>query len=437
MPRKVCKKGFLSLKSNMAVDESALALLLQWLQHTIGLNAQSVSPSALEYHIRQRMQACQLPTLSAYHGYLQHHAQEAEHLIQAVVIPETWFFRDEGAFAALTQHLQTQFNPLPHPLRIASIPCSTGEEPYSIAIHLLELGLQPDQFRVEAFDISPAALTKAQQAIYREHSFRTARTTTTSFQARYFQALEEGHYQLNTEIQALVEFNVANILTQAYKLQPIPYHFIFCRNLLIYFDGEAQQKTLNSLGQALHPQGLLFVGYAEATLAHQHGFDMSPYHKAFAFTKPTPTRLTAPSTPNPAQSQIIANSQSRTQHRRRAAPLQPLAAPPKPNTPPLPTLAEIKQLADQGQLTAALPLCQRYLQQQEYVAEAHFLCGTICLGLHLNEQAQQAFRKVTYLEPNHYEALCYLALLAQQQGDEATATLMQQRAKRAQQRLKS
>lgn len=423
----------------MANDDAALALLLQWLQYTIGLNAQSVSPSALEYYLRQRMQACQLPTLDAYYHHLQQNPQEGEHLIQAVVIPETWFFRDEGAFAALTQHLKAQFTPLPHPLRIASIPCSTGEEPYSIAIHLLELGLQPDQFQITAFDISSAALNKAQQAIYREHSFRTARTTATPFQSLYFQTLEGGDYQLNAEIRALVEFNTANILTQAYKLYPIPYHFIFCRNLLIYFDVEAQQKTLNTLNQALHPQGLLFLGYAETALAHQQGFEMSPYHKAFAFTKPAPmallTNQPVQTTPNPPQ--IIANNQSRIHHRRRVAPLQPLAHPTPASPSPPPTLADIKQLADQGQLTTALSLCHRYLQQQEYVAEAHFLCGTICLGLHLNEQAQQAFRKVTYLQPNHYEALCYLALLAREQGDEATATLMQQRAQRVQQRLKS
>lgn len=448
MPRKDCKKGSLNLKSNVANSDSSnthtyyFDLLQRWLQETIGLNADSISTSALEYSFQQRMKSHQLETLSSYYTQLLTDPAEPEKLIQSIVIPETWFFRDPGAFTALSEHLRSHWLPLQQPLRIASIPCSTGEEPYSITIQLLETGLTAEQFKIHAFDISPLAIAQAQRGLYRHNSFRMDKP---DFQHRYFNEVSPGVYQLHENIRQLVTFQRANIITESHLLQPPGYHYIFCRNLLIYFDAEAQRHTLALFQQLLHPQGLLFLGYAETSLAYRHGFYHAPYPKAFAFTPINPhqsqsSQLSSQSPPAPKKNQR--RPRASVPHPAPVQPSRPVrsiqtqtsTSPSDVHRPA--TLTDIQAWANQGRLTEALAACQAYLLKTgEPSIEAHFLCGTLYLALHQPEEAQIAFRKVIYLDPNHYEALCCLAALAKKQGDAQMATLLQERANRVQQRL--
>ena len=101
-------------------------------------------------------------------------AVELQELIDTVAVPETWFFRDRGAFIALARiALDAMVRRGPTDvLRILSVPCSTGEEPYSIAMSLLDAGLSPQRFQVEAIDISHRAIERARAGVYRRNSFR-------------------------------------------------------------------------------------------------------------------------------------------------------------------------------------------------------------------------------------------------------------------------
>src|ERR1700744_1357505 len=122
-------------------------LLLQ----NMGLDSASVGISTIERAVRERMQASKFPTMDAYWECLHSSTTELQELIEAVVIPETWFFRDEETFVALVRVVSEWMENGPdRSLRILSVPCSTGEEPYSIVMALRDGGVSCRQMTVDA-----------------------------------------------------------------------------------------------------------------------------------------------------------------------------------------------------------------------------------------------------------------------------------------------
>ncbi|MFH7321623.1 CheR family methyltransferase, partial [Desulfurivibrio sp. D14AmB] len=143
------------------------------LQQAIGLKITSLSQSSIERVMKRRLAALGLESLDDYLGRLKSSPQELKTLIEEVVIPETWFFRDGESYTFLAGFLRQQLKPTGNrPLRILSIPCSTGEEPYSIAITALQAGWPPYLLRVDAVDISVRAIELARRGEYRPNSFR-------------------------------------------------------------------------------------------------------------------------------------------------------------------------------------------------------------------------------------------------------------------------
>ncbi|NEM46493.1 MAG: chemotaxis protein CheR, partial [Xanthomonas perforans] len=129
-------------------------------------------------------------------------ASEQQALVEAVVVPETWFFRYPESFAALVNLARERSTHLAgaRPLRILSLPCSTGEEPYSIAMALLDGGLPGDGFRIDAMDISEVNLQRAERALYGRNSFRG---DDLSFRDRHFAVTPEG-FELRSQVRRKV-----------------------------------------------------------------------------------------------------------------------------------------------------------------------------------------------------------------------------------------
>jgi chemotaxis protein methyltransferase WspC len=199
------------------------------------------------------------------------------------VVPETWFFRNQEAFDTLAR-LAADKRGVGCPgnaLRALSIPCCTGEEPYSIVMALTDAGFRPEEFLVDAVDISERAIARARLAVYGNNSFRGHNL---SFRERYFRPVSEGYAQRDS-VSARVNFRRGNLLSADPSLERGPYDFIFCRNVLIYFDRPTQSQVIGKLGQLLTPAGYLFVGPAEAFLAASSGFTPANEAMSFAFRK--------------------------------------------------------------------------------------------------------------------------------------------------------
>lgn len=402
------------------------------LHQAMGFDAAALSESAVSRAVRKRMAQCGQREPSAYLLYLQTSAQELTQLVEELVVPETWFFRDGKPFEMLKRYVMEEWLPgnPERPLRLLSIPCSSGEEPYSAVMALLDAGLAPERISVEGVDISHVALGKARRAVYGRNSFRG---TLPGLQERYFTASPVG-WSLHEQVRNRVHFSQGNLLGSDFALVRGGYDIIFCRNLLIYFDDKNREQALSVLEQMLLPQGILFVGHAESAPVLDKLFTPIVWPQAFAFRKKS-------ALPIEGKSPLLARSDKR----HRIVPRTPVPAPPvarmRPLAQALPAigqkaapfnpLAQAQLLADQGKLLEAAVMCETSLREQGASAKAYYLLGLVHdAGLEA-ENAKNYFSKAVYLDPDHYEALVQLALLAERQGDAHNAALLRQRAQRA------
>ena len=236
----------------------------RFLQERIGLDVASVGAPMVERALRQRCAAVDACDLDDYWLRLQQSSDEQQALIEAVIVPETWFFRYPESFTALASLASKRLAELAgaRPLRILSLPCSTGEEPYSIAMTLLDAGIGAHAFRVDGMDISPLSISRAEQGLYGRNSFRGSDL---EFRQRHFDEAGNGH-ALHERVRQQVKLQVGNVLDPALSARQGSYDFVFCRNLLIYFDVPTQKRVFEVLKSLIHEQGVLFIGPAEGSL---------------------------------------------------------------------------------------------------------------------------------------------------------------------------
>ncbi|WP_186039497.1 CheR family methyltransferase [Burkholderia gladioli] len=235
--------------------------------------------------VMQRARQLNDEDLDAHWRLLLASADEQRALIEQCVVPETWFFREREAFVALAARALERLRAEPSlPLRVLSAPCSTGEEPYSAAMALVDAGIDPARLQIDALDISARAIAQAQRAEYGRNSFRGHAL---EFRARYFTPTAHG-WRLDARIRDCVRFRRANLLELGGPGQAADegrYDFIFCRNVLIYFDRQAQERALRALDARLAEDGLLFVGPAETGVVMRQAMSSAKIPLAFAFRR--------------------------------------------------------------------------------------------------------------------------------------------------------
>src|ERR1700686_360801 len=214
------------------------------LKETMGLDPASVGSSTIERAVRLRMAGAGIGRLEDYWQQVRSSKDELQELVEAVVVPETWFFRDREAFAVLVRLATEEWLPThgTAALRALSVPCSTGEEPYSMVMALLEGGFSREWIQVDAVDISSRALARAKLGEYGPNSFRGEDL---DFRTRYFRQTARG-YSVAKWLSDMVTFRQGNLLSAELNFGQEPYDVIFCRNLLIYFDGPTQERIMRT-----------------------------------------------------------------------------------------------------------------------------------------------------------------------------------------------
>ncbi len=420
----------------------SLPAIEQLLKHKMGLHSSTVGSSTVAQAVEQRMRDCNIETVAEYRTVVSQSATELDALIDTVVIPETWFYRDRSPFIAFSDWVKQEWvaqNPA-QPLRILSIPCSTGEEPYTLAMCLADCNIAPSAAKIDAIDISSTNIERARRAQYGSNSFRGSEL---SFRNRYFDPVES-RFQLSDDIRSRVHFEQANILDHAFSANRAPYHVIFCRNLLIYFDRPTQHLAIDRLQRLMTEDAILFLGHSETSLLLERPFVALGFPRSFGFrrihqaehqeTAAAPRSLPKAATvrklnkpaPVPAPPLPFADS-----HRKNEQQKQEQNAADEQDTD---LLQQAFLLADQGHLDEAANFCETLLKQQTQQAGAHYLLGLIREAAGNPAEAERMFRKAIYLNPNHYEALAHLSVICGRQGNTGDAQRFHERATRAQHR---
>ena len=404
------------------------------LWQTIGLDPSSIGSAAIARALRARMESIAVASPDEYWRLLQRSPDEMQELIESVVVSETWFFRDKEPFSTLSHNVKHEWLPA-HPntaLRILSVPCATGEEPYSIAMGLMDSGLSADRFRIDAMDISLRVLDHARRGVYGRNAFRG---DDLNFRDRYFRRVENGHL-ISEIVRERVDFRQGNLLTYNFGSSEGFYDFIFCRNVLIYFDDDAQQRAVAALKRLLAAGGLIFVGHAEMPLLTSRGFACSDFPRAFACRKQSTVRQ--PSEERPRRMRKAPPKPAARQtppavkfHRLPAVPVNAVSPVEKKSE-----LETASALADLGRLQEAAGMCIAHLREHPDSAQSHYLLGLTRDAAGDEQQAARHYRKALYLDPNHSESLAQLSFLLENQGDIAGARRLYARASRSHQSSK-
>ncbi len=246
------------------MPEVNLQTLIHQLAESRALDLRGYKHSTLERRVRKRMAQVGIETFGEYVDKFQRDAHEMDELLNTVLINVTEFFRDPQAWEVLyTDVLPLLLQPLKpgDSFRAWCAGCSSGEEPYSLAILLSERfggTLSDYDVKIYGTDVDENALGVARRGEYSLESLRRVRP---EWLEKYFQ--DGSMLRINRELRRNVIFGRSNLLADA----PISHcHLVICRNVLIYFDAEAQQQILSRLHYALEPSGVLWLGKAESKL---------------------------------------------------------------------------------------------------------------------------------------------------------------------------
>lgn len=392
--------------------------LLEALRSHAGIDAAQTGEASLRKDIRRAINACPHPK-----RLLDTSSREWKALLESALVPETWFFRNMEAFDALAEWAAgTWFPARPGAcLRVLSLPCATGEEPFSITMRLLESGLAPGCFKVRAGDISENSLAVARAADYGRNSFRSGFDE--SRFGKYFCEHRGGVRRVSDEIRRMVDFQVMNLADPSAMLPQSD--VIFCRNALIYFSGETQRTVVSRLRGVLSDGGLLFLGPVEPPVALQCGFATAGFPMAFACMKNVGAAESLPrihAASRPARSRPVSPKPVLTS---RAKPSARLHSPP-PVGKPQDSLDAARSLGDAGEEAAAAAMLDRMAAP----ADPDFFClrGVVNGALGRSDLAEADYRRALYLDPSHHEALAHLALLLELDGRAPAAARMRRRA---------
>jgi len=361
---------------------------------------------------------------------------ERRRLLEAIVVSESWFLREPRVFAHAASFIQRRLREKQQ-AAILSVPCAAGEEAYSLAMSLLEAGIDADRFRIVAADLSPRAIAAARAGVATENAFRGGPD---GFRDRWFSRTAAG-WAVAAALRRPIVFLEENLLDPAAssrlrRAAGGSFDLICCRNLLIYLTAEARQQVEKTLGELLSPGGEVIVGAAEAVILPVARWQPAG-PLAFGRRQPATGPAARPSeTPGPRRlPRLIADRSARPRRPRSAAVADSAAAnateaavAPAAARPSGDPLAAAETLANKGDIAAAIAECRRALQADPAQPELLFLQALLQQSIGADTTAERLLEKVVYLEPNHEAALLALALAARRRGDSTAERRYRRRA---------
>lgn len=273
----------------MSMEE--FRLLRDFVYQHCGLNFTEDSKYLLEKRLGRRLQAHKLQSFKDYYYFLRYKSdkdQELSEVVDLLTTNETYFFREDYQLRTFAEEILPEIRARKEAagdrrLRIWSAGCSSGEEPYTLAMILLD---QPwlNAWRVEIIgtDISQKVLHLARQGEYGENSFRS---TNPVHRQRFFTDSGDKS-RIRDEVKNLVTISHLNLFDHARIALLGKMDVIFCRNVIIYFDLDGKKKVIDSFFQRLHPQGFLLLGHSESLINLSTSFQLRHFQHDMVYQKP-------------------------------------------------------------------------------------------------------------------------------------------------------
>ena len=217
---------------------------------------------------------------------------ETQHLVNQMTVNETYFFREDYQLKALVEGILPDLvarRTWEGRVRLWSVPCSSGEEPYSLAIYILEQWADADRYNIEimASDIDSAILAEAAAGVY---GARALQRLSPALIRKYFTEQTNRRYRISADLRSSIDFSQGNVVDPAFMHRFRGIDVIFCRNMLIYFDDTSRRETIEAMYDCLAPGGFICLGHSESMSRISSLFRPRKYADSIIYQKPFETR---------------------------------------------------------------------------------------------------------------------------------------------------
>ena len=282
-------------EQNTPLSDDVFRLLRDLIHDYCGIFFDDGSKFLLQRRLSRRLEQRQLKSFEQYYHFLRYDRKRDEELavlVDNLTTNETYFFREAPQLRAFSEEILPELRERladRKRLRIWSAGCSTGEEPYTIAIMLLESGDWWRDWEIEIIgsDINQRVLHTARKGVYKKNAHRA---TSPEMLSRYFLDEGKGDYRIIDRVRELVSFSYVNLL-DPYKTSLIrDLDIIFCRNVIIYFDREAKRKVIESFSEKLREGGYLLLGHSESLINISNAFVLRTLRNDMVYQKPFRSR---------------------------------------------------------------------------------------------------------------------------------------------------
>ncbi len=276
-------------EETVPLSDDVFRLLRDLIKDYCGLYFDDNSKYLIERRLSKRVKSHHLNDFRDYYRLLLYDKRKDEELsfiIDVLTVNETYFFREMSQLKTLSEEILPELkntNRDTRKIRIWSAGCSTGEEPYTIAMLILEQGYFFGwDIEILGSDINQRVLQHARRGIYRKNSFRT---TEEHFIEKYF-SHENNLYRINDNVKQLVNFSCLNLL-DPFKIKFVGnMDVVLCRNVLIYFNQEARKKVIRNFYERLVNGGYLLLGHAESLMNVSTDFTLKHFKNDMVYQKP-------------------------------------------------------------------------------------------------------------------------------------------------------
>jgi len=259
-----------SLNHHLELPDDVFRQLRELIYKRSGMWFSDSSKYLLQKRLSPRARELNFDSFQKYFYFLQYDPradEELDHIYDAVTTNETYFFREPAQLAAFVEEIIPEMlgRKSVRKIRVWSAGCASGEEPYSIAILLSEARYyEQTAFEIFASDISQQVLAKARRGQYRESAFRA---TDASIRGKYFDPMPDGTWRVHDDIRNRVSFGRLNVYDEGRVALLGHLDVIFCRNVIIYFDGSSRKVVVNNFYNRLTDGGYLLLGHAESLIS--------------------------------------------------------------------------------------------------------------------------------------------------------------------------
>jgi chemotaxis protein methyltransferase CheR len=271
------------------LTETEFSRLCEFLYRRTGMSFGETKRYYVDRRVTDRMTATGETSFREYFQRLRGDVNgEIEHFVNAFTVNETYFYREDYQLACLTGDLlarRVAGKRKGQPVRIWSIPSSTGEEPYSVAIWMLENWPLVDAYDIEIIgsDIDTRVLEAAREGIY---GSRALMRLNPALIEKYFEPLSGDRWRIIEDLRQSVRFTATNVMEAAETRSQGSFDVIFCRNMLIYFDDASRRLASENLYESLLPGGYVCLGHSESMSRISPLFEMCRFDQAIVYRRP-------------------------------------------------------------------------------------------------------------------------------------------------------